>query len=459
MMDGSTTLAEVIANCNVVADKDAYNSDKLRGEIIFDVSEGEFYGNHAADGLTENWQLLGGGGGVTDHGALSGLGDDDHTQYYNSSRHTKAIHDSLGIVAADSSKLGGKNASEFFNKLTNELDDIANGFVYGKATHVQLTKLSGIVSENIPTADQKAALAGTGTPSASNKYVTEDYAGAVSSVFGRTGAVVAQQSDYDTWFTLYGHGHAISNVTNLQSTLDGKLNTTEIAADSYRLGTQLPEYYAAAAAYLALAGGTMTGSITFETGANIVKGGNVVLGVDSSLPYFPYGLVLGSAASAAESIQYLSGVIYFAATSGFSFDTPIAVPNSGIKFGSLTSPGGEIYNFNFLGSDTMVLKSADGIHFFLGSTAAAKITGSGFSIEGKKITGLSTETPTADSDAACKKYVDDTVAAISFGAVYDDKSPKLGGDLKTDGFQIKDTTGTLIFESYNGNFLFRKVTT
>ena len=40
-----------------------------------------------------------GGGGVTDHGALTGLGDDDHSQYYNSARHTKAIHDSLNINA------------------------------------------------------------------------------------------------------------------------------------------------------------------------------------------------------------------------------------------------------------------------------------------------------------------------------------------------------------------------
>jgi len=64
MMDGSTTLAEIIANCNVVADKDAYNSDKLRGEIIFDVSEGKFYGNHAADGATPDWQDLGGSAGT-----------------------------------------------------------------------------------------------------------------------------------------------------------------------------------------------------------------------------------------------------------------------------------------------------------------------------------------------------------------------------------------------------------
>ena len=28
----------------------------------------------------------GGGGGVTDHGALTGLGDDDHSQYHNNAR-------------------------------------------------------------------------------------------------------------------------------------------------------------------------------------------------------------------------------------------------------------------------------------------------------------------------------------------------------------------------------------
>lgn len=32
------------------------------------------------------WQPHGGGGGVTDHGALTGLGDDDHPQYHNDAR-------------------------------------------------------------------------------------------------------------------------------------------------------------------------------------------------------------------------------------------------------------------------------------------------------------------------------------------------------------------------------------
>ncbi|MBA7496910.1 hypothetical protein ES702_07519 [subsurface metagenome] len=34
-----------------------------------------------------------------DHHNLTGLGDDDHSQYYNAARHTKAVHDALGINA------------------------------------------------------------------------------------------------------------------------------------------------------------------------------------------------------------------------------------------------------------------------------------------------------------------------------------------------------------------------
>lgn len=41
----------------------------------------------------------GGGGGVTDHGALTGLGDDDHTQYLNNAR-GDARYDAIGTSAA-----------------------------------------------------------------------------------------------------------------------------------------------------------------------------------------------------------------------------------------------------------------------------------------------------------------------------------------------------------------------
>ena len=39
-----------------------------------------------------------------DHGSLGGLGDDDHSQYYNDARHTRPVHEALGI---DHGSLGG----------------------------------------------------------------------------------------------------------------------------------------------------------------------------------------------------------------------------------------------------------------------------------------------------------------------------------------------------------------
>lgn len=43
----------------------------------------------------------GGGGGVTDHGALTGLADDDHAQYLNTSRHGAITGNPHSTTAAD----------------------------------------------------------------------------------------------------------------------------------------------------------------------------------------------------------------------------------------------------------------------------------------------------------------------------------------------------------------------
>jgi len=48
-----------------------------------------------------------GGGGVTDHGALSGLADDDHPQYLNSPRHSTTGHAGLPGVVSDHGALSG----------------------------------------------------------------------------------------------------------------------------------------------------------------------------------------------------------------------------------------------------------------------------------------------------------------------------------------------------------------
>ena len=63
---------------------------------------------------------IGAGGGVTDHGALTGLADDDHTQYFNQTRgdaryaqlgHTHTIANVTGLQAALDAKLDDSQAT------------------------------------------------------------------------------------------------------------------------------------------------------------------------------------------------------------------------------------------------------------------------------------------------------------------------------------------------------------
>ena len=50
--------------------------------IVIDTDTGTQYWLDASDTVT----AVSGGSGVTDHGALTGLADDDHTQYHNDTR-------------------------------------------------------------------------------------------------------------------------------------------------------------------------------------------------------------------------------------------------------------------------------------------------------------------------------------------------------------------------------------
>ena len=68
---------------------------------------------HTASGLTVGHIIKATGAttfawGQLPHDKLGGLGDDDHTQYYNSTRHTKVVHDALNI---DADTVDGEEAS------------------------------------------------------------------------------------------------------------------------------------------------------------------------------------------------------------------------------------------------------------------------------------------------------------------------------------------------------------
>ena len=111
----------------------------------------------------QEWIDAGGSGGpgVSDHGQLTGLGDDDHSQYHNDTR-----------------------AESWHGALPNPHHSNAND----------------------PASGEKLALAGTsGTPSGTNKYVTNSD---------------SRNSDARTPL---GHSHAESDVTNLVTDLAAKV--------------------------------------------------------------------------------------------------------------------------------------------------------------------------------------------------------------------------------------------
>ena len=79
-------------------ERDAIPADRRREGMIVYVG-GVVQANYQLIGGIDNanWAVLeaGGGGGVTDHGALTGLADDDHTQYLNETRHDLLDHSGL----------------------------------------------------------------------------------------------------------------------------------------------------------------------------------------------------------------------------------------------------------------------------------------------------------------------------------------------------------------------------
>lgn len=60
-------------------------------------------------------------GGVTDHGFLTGLGDNDHPQYVLVSAHTKAAHDALAIDHGSLTGLGDDDHVQYHNDARGDL--------------------------------------------------------------------------------------------------------------------------------------------------------------------------------------------------------------------------------------------------------------------------------------------------------------------------------------------------
>jgi len=146
--------------------------------VLYRLNDGKLYAINDAGVSSEV------GGGVADHGALSGLGDNDHPQY------SLTTHDHASLYAALSHNHDGVYAEvdhdhddQYYTE--TETDALLTGKADAVHTHddqyytetetdALLTGKADAADTRFPTADEKAALAGTGTPSGTNTYVTND---------------------------------------------------------------------------------------------------------------------------------------------------------------------------------------------------------------------------------------------------------------------------------------------
>jgi hypothetical protein len=97
-------------------------------------------------GRVSTLEAGGGGGGVTDHGALTGLGDDDHTQY-----HTDARGDARYSLTTHSHSNASTTVAGFMSATDKtKLDALsASAVVYFKATNSSTTSLTANTAKKL----------------------------------------------------------------------------------------------------------------------------------------------------------------------------------------------------------------------------------------------------------------------------------------------------------------------
>lgn len=94
-------------------------------------------------------------GAKADHGLLTGLADDDHTQYYNAARHTKAVHDALAIDHGSLTGLGDDDHTQYLTDARHTAlagDHVTNGDTHdhagGDGAQIDHGGLAGIADDD-----------------------------------------------------------------------------------------------------------------------------------------------------------------------------------------------------------------------------------------------------------------------------------------------------------------------
>lgn len=123
---GNVTVSGTVDGVDISAHASNANAHHNQSHVLATTTA--LGGDHTVSGLTAGQVLRATGSSTArfqaiqsgdlpaiDHGGLSGLADDDHTQYYNATRHTKAVHDALGMDHGSLSGLTDDDHSQYHN--------------------------------------------------------------------------------------------------------------------------------------------------------------------------------------------------------------------------------------------------------------------------------------------------------------------------------------------------------
>ena len=251
------------------------------------------------------WTAGGGGGGVTDHGALTGLVDDDHTQYHNDARgdarYSLTGHNHTGVYQPLSVVLTATTAS-YTTALDTKLGGIAAGatanssdaILLNRANHTG-TQAGSTITGAFTAAGMTMATgkllgrttAATGaveeiTPNAANFTLS---AGTLSPIYGTTAGTISEgnhghaqlhnqshamtsSADHSAgnWKTFYSNGSGV--VTELTLPATGYMKTTGTATAPV---FDYPALYNVSVA----AQGAGFATDTYLTGSNVVIAGRI----------------------------------------------------------------------------------------------------------------------------------------------------------------------------------------
>jgi hypothetical protein len=192
----------------------------------------------------------GGGGGVSDHGYLHGLGDNDHPQYLLSSRSTEYMpagnSNSYQLTVNNSLSLGtGATASFFYTSNSSNLIAVSNSSIYAVSNHTH-TGLGGALSDHSHGSINTASTSGTDIKFTSNssglsvgipKYITTAFGAGIqgSGTYSQNTGTIQFANSNGVTFGLSDNGVMTASIpavggaqTGISAIVDGTGSTLSV---------------------------------------------------------------------------------------------------------------------------------------------------------------------------------------------------------------------------------------